>query len=238
MFRDCESRRVACMSKEDYKEKVEEHRQEIDLQTEPASRMSRTNRTKNNKSKKQQRKSLSLMTILTFIFIFIPLLILVYVKVWYTPADSEVAQKADESIVQLETNMPSKANASVTTDEDEESKKTQDETAIDSSKEEEAKETAEAEEAQKVAAEQAKEAEAKKKAKEQAKAEAKEKAEAEAEAEAKTQQKSHTVQSTDNLYRIALKYYGDGSPGNIGKIKQANNLSSDSISSGQVLIIP
>ena len=110
------------MSKEDYKEKVEEHRQEIDLQTEPTSRMSRTNRIKKNKSKKQ-RKSLSLMTILTFIFIFIPLLILIYVQFWYTPAEPEVAQKADESIVQLETNMPSKANASVTTDEDEESKK-------------------------------------------------------------------------------------------------------------------
>lgn len=234
MFRDCESRRVACMSKEDYKEKVEEHRQEIDLQTEPASRMSRTNRTKKIKSKKQQRKSLSLMTILTFIFIFIPLLILVYVQFGYTPAEPEVAQQADESIVQLETNTPSKANASVTTDEDEESKKTQDETATGSSKEEE--ETAAAEEAQKVAAEQAKEAEAKKKAKEQAKAEAE--AKEKAEAEAKTQQKSHTVQSTDNLYRIALKYYGDGSPSNIEKIRQANNLSSDSISSGQVLIIP
>ena len=235
MFRDCESRRVACMSNEDYKEKVEEHRQEIDLQTEPASRMSRTNRTKKNKSKKQ-RKSLSLMTILTFIFIFIPLLILVYVQFWYTPAEPEVAQQADESIVQLETNMPSKANASVTTDADEEGKKTQGEKATDTSKEEEAKETAAAEEAQKIAAEQAKEAEAKKKAEEQAKAKAV--AKEKAEAEAKAQQKSHTVQSTDNLYRIALKYYGDGSPGKIEKIKQANNLSSDSISTGQVLIIP
>lgn len=215
------------MSKENYKEKVEEHRQEIDLQKEPTSRMSRTNRIKNNKSKKQ-RRSLPLMTILTVVFIFIPLIILVYVQFWYTPAAPEVAQQADESIVQLETNMPSKASASVTTDEDEESKQTQDGNATDASKEAEAKETAAAEEAQKVAAEQAKEAEAKKKAEEKAKAEA----------EAKSQQKSHTVQSTDNLYRIALKYYGDGSPSQVEKIKQANNLSSDSISLGQVLIIP
>ena len=41
----------------------------------------------------------------------------------------------------------------------------------------------------------------------------------------------------DNLYRIAIKYYGDGSQANIEKIKQANNLTSDSISTGQVLII-
>ena len=52
-----------------------------------------------------------------------------------------------------------------------------------------------------------------------------------------TQQQTHTVQSTDNLYRIAIKYYGDGSAANIEKIKKANNLTSDSISTGQVLII-
>ena len=76
-------------------------------------------------------------------------------------------------------------------------------------------------EAQKVAAQKAKELEEKKKAEQASKGE----------------QKTHTVQSTDNLYRIALKYYGSGSPANIEKIKAANNLSSDSISAGQVLVI-
>ena len=67
---------------------------------------------------------------------------------------------------------------------------------------------------------------------------AKEQEQKKQETEAKTtQQQTHTVQSTDNLYRIAIKYYGDGSAANIEKIKKANNLTSDSISTGQVLII-
>lgn len=86
----------------------------------------------------------------------------------------------------------------------------------------EAEEIKKAEEAQKVAAAKAKEQEAKKKAAQEA---------------AKAQQKTHTVQSTDNLYRIALKYYGNGSPEYVNKIKAANNLSSDSIATGQVLVI-
>lgn len=88
--------------------------------------------------------------------------------------------------------------------------------------EKEAAEIKKAEEAQKVAAAKAKEQEAQKKAAQEA---------------AKAQQKTHTVQSTDNLYRIALKYYGNGSPEYVNKIKAANNLSTDSISTGQVLVI-
>lgn len=46
----------------------------------------------------------------------------------------------------------------------------------------------------------------------------------------------HTVQPNENLYRISMKYYND--PSGVEKIMAANNLSSESISVGQTLIIP
>lgn len=48
--------------------------------------------------------------------------------------------------------------------------------------------------------------------------------------------KTHTVGSNENLYRISLKYYGNGS--GVAKIKNANGLSSDEIRVGQTLVIP
>ena len=57
-----------------------------------------------------------------------------------------------------------------------------------------------------------------------------------AEEEAKKSQKTHTVQSNETLYRIAMKYYND--PSAVEKIKQANGLSSESIMVGQTLVLP
>lgn len=48
--------------------------------------------------------------------------------------------------------------------------------------------------------------------------------------------KTHTVQSNETLYRIAMNYYND--PTAVERIKAANNLSSNEIRVGQVLILP
>ncbi|WAG29665.1 LysM peptidoglycan-binding domain-containing protein [Staphylococcus chromogenes] len=49
---------------------------------------------------------------------------------------------------------------------------------------------------------------------------------------------SHTVTGNENLYRIAIRYYGSGSPENVEKIRRANGISGNNISNGQQLIIP
>lgn len=49
---------------------------------------------------------------------------------------------------------------------------------------------------------------------------------------------SHTVTTEDNLYRIAIQYYGDGSSENVQRIREANGISENEISVGQTLIIP
>ena len=49
---------------------------------------------------------------------------------------------------------------------------------------------------------------------------------------------SHVVTPQDNLYRIAIQYYGDGSSENVQRIMEANGVSPDSLSVGQELIIP
>src|SRR5699024_10220516 len=49
---------------------------------------------------------------------------------------------------------------------------------------------------------------------------------------------SHVVTPQDNLYRIAIQYYGDGSSENVQRIMEANGVTPDSLSVGQELIIP
>lgn len=49
---------------------------------------------------------------------------------------------------------------------------------------------------------------------------------------------SHVVGAKENLYRIAIKYYGSGSPENVEKIRRANAISGNNLSAGQTLVIP
>ncbi len=81
------------MSKKDYREKIEEHRQSINIEK-PNSRQSRSRVVKNNKPKRRD----PLMSILTVVFIFIPLVILVYVWGFYTPTTPSQAQGNEESL--------------------------------------------------------------------------------------------------------------------------------------------
>jgi len=53
-----------------------------------------------------------------------------------------------------------------------------------------------------------------------------------------TGERTHTVVSGDNLSRIARQFYGNDSYANIQRIRNANNLTNDTIRAGQVLIIP
>lgn len=236
------------MTKEDYREKVEEHRQEIDLHNESGTKMSRVSRHRKKSGKKQTNP---MMTVLTVVLIFIPLVILAYVWLIYEPntsaSENVNADKKDDLVVEIQKQDPKTQPSAANDDEEKEEKKDDNTAEVDEAKAKaekeklaaeeakkaeariakekaakEAEEIKKAEEAQKVAAAKAKEQEAKKKAAQEA---------------AKAQQKTHTVQSTDNLYRIALKYYGNGSPEYVNKIKAANNLSSDSIATGQVLVI-
>lgn len=223
------------MTKEDYREKVEEHRQEIDLHNESGAKMSRTSRQRKKSAKKQSNP---IMTILTIVLIFIPLSILGYVWFLYEPSTSASeninVEEKDDLVVEIVKQDP-KAPESPKATTDDEQKETNEENKASANTDVAAKEA----EKQRLAAEEAKKVE--KEAAEAKKAEEAQKIAAtkakEQEAKKKAEQKTHTVQSTDNLYRIALKYYGNGSPAYIDKIKAANNLSSDSISEGQVLII-
>ncbi|MEG0471318.1 MAG: LysM peptidoglycan-binding domain-containing protein [Solibacillus sp.] len=222
--------RIATVTNEDYREKVEEHRQEIDLHNEETSKVSRVKRHRKPGSKKQKNP---IMTVLVVIFILFPLSMLGYVWLFYEPeakAPEKDVVKDEPNEVIIQKNDPEKTPI-VDLDEPEEK---------DDDKNQEAAELAKAaQEKQRLAAEEAKKAEQKKLADEQAAAQkAKEQEEKKkAQQQVNAQGKTHTVSSTDNLYQIAIKYYGNGSPANIEKIKRANNLSSDNISTGQVLVI-
>lgn len=230
------------MTKEDYREKVEEHRQEIDLHNESSAKLSRASR---HQKKGKKKQSNPIMTLLVVVLIFIPLSILGYVWLFYEPSASgaqTVEENKDDVVVEI-VNQGQESTKDTPDDKGDEEKTDHKDKSTDADKKAEqekerlaaeqakkaeqekerlmAEEAKKAEQAQKVAAQKAKELEEKKKAEEAAKA----------------QRKTHTVQSSDNLYRIAIKYYGNGSAANIEKIKSANNLTTDSISTGQVLVI-
>lgn len=49
---------------------------------------------------------------------------------------------------------------------------------------------------------------------------------------------SHVVSPEDNLYRIAIRYYGSGSAENVRKITEANGVSPATLTVGEELVIP
>lgn len=56
--------------------------------------------------------------------------------------------------------------------------------------------------------------------------------------EAENANASHMVTPSDNLYRISIRYYGDGSAANVQRIMEANGVTPDNLTVGQELIIP
>lgn len=215
------------MAKEDYREKIEEDRQEIEIESTP-SRISRASR----KHKKKQRKSYG-MKVLLVVFIFIPLSFLIYFNWFYEPKPVEKAESKSTNEVQVVTsNTPNKEDAPNNAGADEEkdqsdaeakkaeaAKKAEEEAARKAEEERLAQEK-EAEEASKQAAEQAKKAEEEKRKQEQ---------------QAQSARK-HVVQPNDTLYSIAMKYYKD--PSAVDKIAKANGIKNNNITVGSTLILP
>lgn len=262
------------MGNNSYHESIEKNRQEISVDKNSA--LSRAAQRQAQKPKAQKNKSL-LMPALFFIFILIPVSLLIYVAFLFEPDDTLTAKPAENEVSFEMNSQPSAASIAVADEEKEKVKKEQAEKDKAAAEKEaaaaKAAEKEEADAAAKVEAEaKAKEeaavkadAEAKAKAAEaeaQASAEAKANAEAEAKAVAEAQAKkeaeakakaeadkkeevpsangkTYVVQSSETLYRIAVNNYGAaGAAAAVEKIKQANGLSSNSISPGQTLILP
>ena len=88
------------MSEKDLRQKIEEHRQTIEIE-DAKTRLSRTER---RRKKKKKTKETPLLTTLTVILIGIPLAILIYVWGFWEPEQEEVAVDKDENIVEVERN--------------------------------------------------------------------------------------------------------------------------------------
>lgn len=252
------------MGKQDYREAIEKGRQEINVHSNSAP--SRRAYRKTAKEKPKKTKSVLLPT-LFFLFILIPVSILIYVAFLYEPNDTLTSSSVNNE-VSLESQSPETPLVPMDSEPEEEPA---DEQASKEQKEakQQAKEKAAAEKAaaekEAAAKEQAqKEAAAKEQAqkeaaaKEQAQKDAAAQAQREREqAEAKRQQekaaaeqkkaqeekaaasKTHTVQAGETLYRIAVNNYGaSGASAGVEKIKQANGLSSNEITVGSTLILP
>ena len=208
------------MSKDkDYLDKIEVHRQEVELD-EVSRRRTRTRRTR----KQDNAPKSPLMKILVVIFIFIPLSLLGYVWLFYEPEVQIGTSEKDNSVVHIEKNNKPASSDSVKTEDEDESDKKEDE--HDSTNVSTDNVEIDEEEEQEIdkAAQQAEE-----KLKE-------EQNKANEQSSNTSDAKTHVVQSNDTLYSIAIKYYKD--PTKVEAIKKANNLSSDNIPLGKKLILP
>lgn len=169
------------MSKKDYREKIEEHRQSIDMEEQPNSRMSRTRR----HNGKQKTSKFSFLKFLTFIMIGIPLMILVYVSFFYSPKEKEVVEVVDGSVVELQTN--NTASASENDNEVQDIEKAQDHEQV---------------KADMVAKYEAQQSTVNDKQIAE---------ETDIEKPQVGEDTVHTVQANENLFRIAMRYYNDPS---------------------------
>lgn len=232
------------MKNNDYKTEFEEQRKEIDL-TDGEKVLSRVDLHSKNK-KDLKRSRFSLINVLLIAFTLIPIGIFAFVIINIYMSNDPITPKAGGNDFQFETS--DKDNAVLTDKEEQENQ-------LKEAEEQKKKEALAAE--KKAAAEEKKKEEAKRLEEERKKEEAlkeaekqKEIARQQAEEQKKKEQaqanddkanankggKTHTVAPGETLYRISVNYYqsGDG----VEKIKNANGLSSNSISVGQTLVIP
>lgn len=205
------------MNNDDYKHKIDEHRKPISLDKESRTTTRVTRRsTKQNVEQVQPRRNL-LLPILFTIFILIPVGFLIYIQVFYHPNTNETAL-TDAEEFEFEENEVDSVDTTGTEEPEE--------TNTNSSSEDE-----ETEPVEPVVTEN--ETEGKVTQEEQ---EEQEEVVVEEPTEPETSGKTHIVQPNETLYRIAMNYYN--SPDAVEKIKDANGLTSDSISVGQELILP
>ncbi|WP_434399475.1 LysM peptidoglycan-binding domain-containing protein [Planococcus sp. 11815] len=219
------------MGNDNYHESMEKNRQELSQE-----RMAELTRRARQMPKPKSRGLL--LPSLFFIFILIPVTLLIYVAFYYEPDDTLTA-KINENEVSFELNSQPPSDSTVLAaaddqEKDEEEKKNakakeaQEQKELkEKAREREEKAAAEAKEKEQAAAEQQAEkkaqetALAEQKAREEAEAKAKAEAEQRAQAEEKEKEqqqeqeetptaggKTVTVQSSETLYRIAVNNYG------------------------------
>ena len=218
------------MSQEDYREKIEEHRQAIHIESEQETNPSRITRSelrgnKNKKYKKNKNRKNRLLTVLAVIFILLPVSTLIYYG-YFMQDDNSKKTEVDNSRIQIETNENSQSN--------EDTKKSRDDESKLSKKELEAKAKAEKVAAEKKAAkEKAEKAKAQQIAKETAAAKEKQQ---KIYNEAKAAGRLYNVKPGDTIESIAMKFYG--SDIGIAIIKEANGITGESVQPGTTIAIP
>ncbi|NYF24481.1 LysM peptidoglycan-binding domain-containing protein [Sporosarcina sp. JAI121] len=229
------------MKKDDYKTEFEEHRKEISLDEDHGVDNLPSRAELHRKGRKPKKKSGHMMiNVILGLFTLIPVLILVYfISDFYNPSDRTSA-KGGESGIRFETSDKTADKKTEATDKEIALNDKADDNSTDSKEEENSAEKSEVEskEVQKpvvnVNPAPVEKPEVKPVVKPETKPE--KKVEPEKKPDPKPASKSHTVASNENLYRISLKYYGNGS--GVEKIKSANGLSSNEIRVGQTLVIP
>lgn len=218
------------MSQEDYREKIEEHRQAIHIESEQETNPSRITRSelrgnKNKKNKKNKNRKNRLLTVLAVIFILLPVSTLIYYG-YFMQDDNSKKTEVDNSRIQIETNENSQSN--------EDTKKSRDDESKLSKKELEAKAKAEKVAAEKKAAkEKAENAKSQQIAKETAAAKEKQQ---KIYNEAKAAGRLYNVKPGDTIESIAMNFYG--SDIGIAIIKEANGITGDSVQPGTTIAIP
>jgi LysM repeat protein len=208
------------MNNDDYQNKIEEYRKPIKINGEEPKPNTRTSRRSTAAApKKTKQKRNLLLPILFFFFILIPVSFLIYVFAFYQPNANETTVY-DNSEVQYEQN-----DEDTTTETDGEN------TAPDSEKPVESTEPEEQPVEETPVEEPVEEAPVEEPVEEQPVEQP-----IEEPVEEPSSGKTHVVQPGETLYRIAMNYYN--SPDAVEDIKSANGLSSNSISTGQTLILP
>jgi LysM repeat protein len=208
------------MKNDDYKTEFEEHRKEISLdEGHGVSKLPSRSELHRKGRKPKQKSSHTMINIILGLFTLIPVLILVYIiSDFYTPGDRTSAKGGDSGTL-FEMNSEKPAGNTAVVDEDDENKA--------ASKDDE-KSAGKTEIETKV--------EEKPVSKPVVIVNPTPEKKPEVKPETETVAKTHTVGSNENLFRISLKYYGNGA--GVDKIKSANGLSSNEIKVGQTLVIP
>lgn len=192
------------MAKEDFREKIEEHRQPIQLDEEQGVPSRKSRMDKRGKSTKKTHKQATtktkspFITIVLALFILIPSSAFIYVYFWdpSSGAGTEVVQ--DKDVVEVQTNDVG------TTSNESNATPTNEPTQTEKNTEQSTNQQTDNNTTQQTPIQQG--------------------------------EQMYTVEKNDSLYKISVKYYGDGS--GIDKIKEANGLTSEAIAVGQTLIIP
>ena len=215
------------MSQEDYREKIEEHRQAVNFEPEHETNPSRMTRRQihGNHNKKKKNRTNRLITTLAIIFILIPVSTLIYFAFLANGGKNEKTV-IDHGEVQIETNTIRQSNATTKASINEESKLTEKEKAAKEKAEKKAlEEQAAKEKAQRKAALAKQKEEAAKKEKQQ-----------QIYNKAKAAGRLYNVKPGETIQSISLKFYG--SDVGIPIIKDANGITGDSVPAGTTIAIP